>query len=103
MAWKETLLERPIRRPLDDQLREAINAVYHRRRHEIPIATELHWHPAKPQFTLKSKFLSFVGHFTADKLVVDAELGLTARLMATDEHRTSARRFIEEIVDDLGI
>jgi hypothetical protein len=103
MPWKETLYERRLRRPIDDATRQAINAIYHDRRHEIPIHTELHWHPAKPQFTLKSKWLSFVGHFTPEKLVVDAELSLAAKMMATPEQRSKAVDFIDSIANDLDL
>lgn len=103
MRWKETLYERPLRRPLDDIMRRAILSLYHERRHEIPIETELHWHPAKPQFTLKSRWLSFIGYFTPEKLVVDAELSLAAKMMATSEHRGQAVRFIDALADELEL
>jgi hypothetical protein len=103
MRWKETLYERPLRRPIDTMTRKAIEAIYNQRRHEIPVETELHWHPAKPQFTLKSRWLSFHGHFTPEKLVVDAELTLTAKMMATDAHRGQAVRFIDAIAEELGL
>ena len=103
MAWKETLYERRLRRPIDDDTRLAINTIYHERRHEIPIQTELHWHPAKPQFTLKSKWLSFVAHFTTETLVVDAELTLAAKMMVTSEHRGTAVRFIDDIANTLNL
>ncbi len=103
MAWKETLYERRLRRPLDESTRQSIVSLYHRRRHELPIETELHWHPARPAFTLKSRWLSFHGWYTAEKLVVDAELTLAAKMMATDAHRGQAVRFLDSIADELGL
>jgi hypothetical protein len=103
MPRKEKLYERRLRRPLDDATRQAIVSLFHERRHEIPVETELHWHPAQPRFTIRSRWVSFHGHFTPDTLVVDAELSLTARLMATDEHRGQAVRFLDAIANDLGL
>jgi hypothetical protein len=73
------------------------------RRNEIPIPTELRWHPEKPQFTIGSQWLSFVVHFTPETLVVDAELSLAAKMMATKENRRMAVQFIESIATDLGL
>ena len=103
MPWNETLYERPLRKPLDDATRSAITALYQERKHEIPVPTEFAWHPAEPRFTIKSQWLSFVGRFTAEKLVVVAELSLMARMMVTDENRGRAVRFIEGIANDLGL
>ena len=63
---------------------------FSRRRHEIPVPTELHWHADKPQFTIRSNWLSFIVGFTPDRLVVDAELSLAAKMLATDENRKHA-------------
>ncbi len=103
MAWNETLLERPLRRPFDNETRQAINAEYERRKHEMPLPTELHWHQTEPKFTLESKWLAFVGHFTTEKLVVHARLSLAAKLMVTDDHRRQARQVISEIADSLEL
>jgi hypothetical protein len=104
MPRKEKLFERRLRRPLDEATRRAIESEYHRRRHEIPIATELKWHKSHPQFTISSSLLSFIVNFTADeRMVVDAELSLAARLMATDANRKQAVAFIESIAVDLGL
>lgn len=65
--------------------------------------TELHWHAEKPQFTIRSKWLSFVVHFTQDHLVVDAELSLAAKVMATKENRETAVQFIDSIANDLNL
>src|SRR4051794_21033091 len=103
MRWKETLYKRRLRRPLDEPTRRAIDSAYTLRRHEIPMETELHWHPSQPRFTIRSKLLSFVVHFTADDLVVDAELTLAAKMFATDAHRKQAVTFIESIAKELNL
>jgi hypothetical protein len=104
MPWKEMLFERKLKRPVDGPLRQDVETVYQRRRGEIPIPTDLRWHPEKPEFTIRSKLLSFVVRFTQDqRIVVEAELSLAAKLMATDTHRRQAVAFIESIADDLKI
>jgi hypothetical protein len=104
MPRKEKLFERRLRRPLDEETRRAIDAEYHRRRHEIPIPTEIRWHATHPQFTIRSAMLSFIVNFTADeRMVVDAELSLAARLLASDANRKQAVAFIESIAADLGL
>jgi hypothetical protein len=102
MPRKETLLERPLLKPLDEATRKAIDGEYHRRRHEIPVPTELRWHPTQPRFTIRSSLMSFVVNFD-ERLVVDAELSLAARLLASDAHRKQAVRIIESIAGDLGL
>ena len=72
-----------LRRPIDAPMREAISTEFSRRRHEIPVPAELHWHAEKPQFTIRSKLLSFIVQFTHDLIVVDAELTLAAKMLAT--------------------
>jgi hypothetical protein len=104
MPWREKLLERPLRRPLDDETRRAIDSEYQKRKHEIPIPTELKWDPTRPRFTIKSPLLSFVVDFTKDmRLVVDAELSFAAKMLASDANRKQAVRFIESIAVDLGL
>lgn len=103
MPWKETLYERPLRRPFDETVRRAIEDEYLKRRNELPVPTELHWHKTQPQFTLKSQWLSFVGRFQGLKLVVEAELSLAAKMMVTDQHRRDAVRVIDEIVAGLEL
>ena len=103
MLWKETLYTRPLRRPIDGPTRQAIDNEFSRRRHEIPIPTELKWHPEKPQFTIRAQWLSFVVRFTPERLEVDAELSLAAKAFATHKHRQKAVRFIDSIATDLGL
>src|SRR5208283_3795918 len=50
---------RRLRRPIDGPTRAAIANEYSRRRHEIPVPTELQWHPDRPQFTIRAQWLSF--------------------------------------------
>src|SRR5262249_24792307 len=102
MRWKETLYKRRLSRPLDDTTARALDHGYPRRRHEIPVETELHWPHAKPQFTIRSRLLSFVVHFTPESLVVDAELTLAAKMLATDADRKQAVTFIESIAQELN-
>ena len=103
MQWKETLYKRHLRQPIDGPTREAINTEFLRRRHEIPVPAELHWDQEQPQFTIRSKWLSFIVHFSHELLVVDAELTLAAKMLATPENRRSAVKFIESIANDLGL
>jgi hypothetical protein len=104
MPRKETLYERPLRRPLDEPTRRAIESEYRRRRHEIPIPTELRWHSTDPRFTIHSSMLSFVVHFTQDdRLLVDVELSMAARMLATVANRRQAVQFIESIAVGLGL
>jgi hypothetical protein len=44
-----------------------------------------------------------VVHFTPENLVVDAEMSLAAKVLATKENRENAVRFIESIANDLGL
>jgi hypothetical protein len=101
--WKETLYRRPLRRPIDETIRQAISTEFARRQHEIPVPAELHWHPEKPQLTIRSKELSFVVHFTREDLVVDAELSLAAKMFATRKHRADAVKIIDSVANDLGL
>src|SRR4051794_20763204 len=103
MPSKETLYERPLRRPIDDEARRAIHSAYLRRRHEIPVPTELHWHDDKPQFSIRSSLLSFHVGYTPARLIVEAELSLAARLLATDDHRRRAVAMIDSIADELDL
>jgi hypothetical protein len=103
MPWKETLYERRITRPIDDRLRREISDEFSRRRGEIPVPAELRWHHSRPEFTIASKWLSFVARFTPEKLIVDAELSWAAKMMATDEHRRTAVQFIDSIANDLNL
>jgi hypothetical protein len=103
MRWTETLYRRRLQRPIDAPTREAISNEFARHRHEIPVPTELQWHEEKPQFTIRSKWLSFVVQFTHEDLVVDAELSLAAKMFATQENRRHAVRLIESVANNLGL
>jgi hypothetical protein len=67
------------------------------------MAAELHWHREEPRFTISANGLSFIVHFTAEDLVVDAELSPAVRTSATTGHREQAVRFIESMASDLGL
>jgi hypothetical protein len=84
-------------------MRAAISSEFSRRRHEIPIPAELHWHHERPQFMIRSEWLSFIVHFTPEDLVVDAELTLAAKMFATRKHREEAVKIIESVADALGL
>jgi hypothetical protein len=103
MRWKETIYQRRLKRPIDEPTRTAISAEFARRRHQIPVPAEIHWHPEKPQFTIHSSWLSFVVHFANDDLVVNAEMSLTAKMLATPANRKHAVQLIETIANDLGL
>jgi hypothetical protein len=103
MRWKETVYRRRLRKPFDEPLREAISNEFVRRRHEIPFPTELLWDGEEPRFTIQSKWLSFIVSFTEESLVVDAELSMAAKLLATKHRRESAVQFIDSIANDLGL
>ena len=49
------------------------------------------------------KWISFVVNFAHDRMVVDAELSLAAKMFATDENRRHAVRFIESVANDLNL
>jgi hypothetical protein len=104
MAWKERLYERALRRPVDDGALETVRSEYRKRRHEIPIDSELVLHPSQPErMTIRTRWLSFIIQFHKEKLTVDAELSLAAKLMATEQNRRLAIRFIDSIADDLDL
>src|SRR5262245_5864332 len=102
MAWRETVYRRRLRRPFGESDRREIDALYHRKRHELPLPTELHWHPVEPRFTVASRWASVFASFAPDQLVVDAELTLPARMLITPAHRRDAVRLLDNLLDDLG-
>ena len=59
--------------------------------------------PAKPEMTIKTKWLSFVVQFSKETLRVDAELSLAAKMLATHENRQVAVQFIDSIANDLNL
>jgi hypothetical protein len=103
MLWKEKLYERPLKGPIDDHKRSAIHSEFKRRRDQIPVQAELSWHIAKPELTIRSPWISFIVQFTTERMVVSAELSLAAKMVATDEHRRHAVRFIESVANDLNL
>lgn len=103
MAKREILLERPLRRSLDEPTKQAIEREFVRRRTEIPIPTELIWRGKDPEFTIKSTWMSFIVSLAASRLRVEAELSFAAKMMATDANRKQAVDFIESIATELGL
>lgn len=102
MPWKEKLFERRMRRPLDPELKQAVETEVGRRIHDLPVRSEAHWHATRPELTIKSHWLSLIVSFQ-DNLVVNAELSLAAKMMITDENRKQAVAMIESIADGLGL
>ena len=103
MAWREKLYERRLKQPVDTGTLDAIRSEFHRRQHEIPVPTELLDHPAKPEMTIKTKWLSFIVQFSKETMRVDAELSLAAKMLATTENRQVAVQFIDSIANDLNL
>ncbi len=103
MAWRETLYERPIKRPIDAPARAAIQAAFHQRRNEIPTPTELEWRADRPELVIKARWISFIVRFTHERMVVDAELSLAAKMMATEANRRQAVDFIESVATELDL
>jgi hypothetical protein len=103
MRWTETLYERPLKRPIDEQIRAAIHSEFRRRRDQFPMPTELFWSTSKPELTIRSQWVSFIVHFTRERMVVDAELSLTAKMFATKENRRHAVHFIESVANELNL
>ncbi len=103
MGSKERLYERPLTRRLDDQIRQDIEAEFHRRRGEIPIPVEFSWNKNRSSITIGSKWVSFLIHFVHDKMVVDAELSFAARLLATESNRRQVVTLIRSVADDLRL
>ncbi len=103
MAWKETLYERPLKGPIDAPKRAAIQEALKGRRHESLTPTEVSWRDDRPELVIRSKWISFIVRFTHERMVVDAELSLAAKMLATDANRRQAVQFIESVAVDLDL
>jgi hypothetical protein len=103
MRWKERLYERPLTRALDEQIRNAIEAELERRRPEVPVPFELTWKQGKQSLAIASKWFTFLVHFANDRMVVDAELSLAARMFATEQNRKELIALIVEVADELKL
>jgi len=97
------LYERKLKRPIDEKMRAAIHAEFRQRRDQIPMPTELSWNTSKPELTIRSRWISFIVNFTRERMVVDAELSLAAKMFATEENRRHAVDFIESVANDLNL
>lgn len=103
MGWKERLFERPLSRAFDDETRRAIDAEFQRRRHEIPVPVRLTWGQGEPSFLLASQWASFSVSFAGDRLTVDAQLSLAAKVLATEKNRQSVIAIINNLADELKL
>ncbi len=103
MRWKEKLYECPFKRPIDEQTQAAIQSELDRRRAQLPTPTEFSWNGTKPELTIYSQWISFIVHFTMERMVVSAEVSLAAKMFATDENRRHAVHFIESVATDLNL
>lgn len=103
MGWNERLFERPLSRAFDDQIKRAIDAEFQRRRHEIPVPVRLTWGQDRPSFRLASPWASFSVSFADDRLIVDAQLSLAAKMLATEKNRRSVIEIINSIADELQL
>jgi hypothetical protein len=92
-----------VSRAFDEELRLAIEAEFQRRRHEIPIPVRLTWGQGEPSFLIASQWASFLVSFTQNRLIVDAQLSLAAKMLATERNRQSVIDIINSIADDLKL
>lgn len=99
----ECLHERPLRRPFDDSLREAILHEATKRRREIPMPAEFEWHATDPVLTVKSPTMSMTVSFAPDRLAVHAKMSLAARAVATQGNKKKAVQIIEEVAGKFGL
>ena len=53
--------------------------------------------------TIRSQWISFIVHFMPERMMVNAELSLAAKMFATDENRRHAVQFIESVANDLNL
>jgi hypothetical protein len=103
MGWKSRLFERPLLRAFDEELRREIDAEFQRRRHEIPIPVRFTWGQGEPSFLIASQWASFLVSFAHDRLIVDAQLSLAARMLFTEKNRQFVINIINGIADDLKL
>jgi hypothetical protein len=103
MPSVQRLYERPLKRPFDGRLRDAIDLIVARRRHELPLRAEFEWHATDPVLTIRSSLLSFIVSFAPERLTVDARMSLAARVLATAANRKQAVSFFETIAAELDL
>src|SRR5207248_4641876 len=97
------LFARPLKRSLDDGLRDTILVSLARRRHQLPFPAEFEWHAVDPVLMVKSNLLPIHVTFDSGRLAVYARLSMATRMLATDANRTRVIRLIEEIADELDL
>jgi hypothetical protein len=103
MGVNERLFERPLSRAFDDETRRAIDAEFQRRRHEIPVPVRMTWGQGEPTFLLASQWASFSVSFAHERLTVDAQLSLAARIFVTAKNRQIVINIINTIADELKL
>jgi|GEM_PF-1306358 len=104
MSISERLHKRPLRRPVDAQTLDRLRSEYHKRRNGLGVASELIDHPGDPhRLTIKSRWASLDVRFHNQMMIVDAQLSLAARLLATDHNRRRVVRFIDDLADELDL
>jgi hypothetical protein len=103
MSRRDTLYERTLKRPLDANLRTAIDREAAERCRHIPFPTECGWDGQNPVYAIRSSLASFFATFTAERLIVTAELSLAARLAATERNRRLAIEMITAVADKLDL
>jgi Cu2+-exporting ATPase len=99
----ECLYERPLRRPFESGLREAVLTAAISRRDELPPRAEVTWHESQPVLTVKSPLMTLAVSFTSDRLTVHGCLSLAAKAVFTNCHRQQAVRVIEDVAAEFGL
>jgi hypothetical protein len=100
---RETLFERPLKRPLDDVLRAAIHREAEERLRHVPVPAHAGWHEGGSEYAVRSHLVSFIASFTRETLVVTVELSFAGRLLATEANRRRAVEAISTVMDGLGL
>ena len=105
-AWVspgECLYERPLRRPFDDGLRNAILHEATKRRGQIPMPAEFAWDSPEPVLTIRSPLMTFRVSFAPETLALHAEIPMAARPFATNGNRQKAIRLVEDVAGQFNL
>lgn len=103
MSKRIRLHERELKRPMDEEGRRALEEAVDRMRERLPIVSKLAWEEEGKTLALRSKMASLLIRMVEERLIVEAELSLAARMMAKKEHVARATRMVEGLADDLGL
>ncbi len=95
--------QRPLRRPFDDRLRDAILVEAASRVRELPLALKLAWHPTEPILTARATMVTINLAFRQDTLGLYAHLPLAMRLMVTSGNRNRAIEVFEEVASQFDL